>query len=760
MQRENQASGEIVTMRKLWYNRPATNWNEALPLGNGHMGAMCFGGTLVDRFQLNDDTVWSGGWIDRMNPAAPEAIKAVRRLLSEDKVALAEEMAEEHIASAPEGQRAYEPLCDLIVQSRTAKHPRFPIPFLMGHLNSMNLSSFEPSEGISSYRRELDLFSGIHKSAFTLDGIDFQRECFISYPARVLALKLSDADWRVLLRRGGKVTFQRGLDERTICLKGNTGNDGIAFCCVLRAIGKDVHVAGDMLRGRGECVLLATSATSFREGENHLEAAIARIDAAEKLGFDALREAHEADFRLISEACTLTLTEEPSLSALPHDERLGLMREGKDDVGLVADFFTYGRYLLASSSREGSMPANLQGIWNNSFTPAWDSKYTININAEMNYWPAEKCALPNEHQPLFDLIERMVPKGRDMARRMYGAGGWMAHHNTDIWADCAPQDNCVSSMMWQMGAAWLSLHLWEHYCYTCDAAFLRKYFPIMEEAARFFIDTLIQDPHGHLLVSPSVSPENTYQLPNGEEGCLCNDAAMDQQILYELFSAVIDAGQILGVDTCRYASLRDKLRPVTISKTGLIKEWMSDDKVEIELGHRHISHLFALYPGNQITPASPEMMAAASKTLARRLAYGGGHTGWSRAWIIHFFARLLDGEKASENIRLLLAHSTLPNLLDNHPPFQIDGNFGGTSGITEMLVQSHEGFLRLLPALPSNWPCGRLHGVKARGGYTIDMEWENGLLTKAVIITSTIGTLKLWDGRCFHHHSGDVITLA
>ncbi len=744
-------------MCRLWYSRPAANWNEALPLGNGYMGAMCFGGTLVDRFQLNDDTVWSGGWIDRMNPGAPEAIQTVRRLLADGKIAQAEEMTEEHIASTPEGQRAYEPLCDLILNSRTANHPRFPIPYIMGHLKNMNLSFIEPKEGVTSYCRELDLFSGIHHTAFTLDGISTKRECFISYPGRVLALKINDADWRAMLRRGGQVTFQRGLDDRTLCLMGKTGNDGISFCCVLRAVGQDVHMAGDMLRGHGECVLLAASATSFREGETYLQAAIARVDAAEKRGFDALREEHELDLRKIMEACTLTLPESPTMSTLPHDERLKLMREGNDDVGLVADLFTYGRYLLASSSRPGSMPANLQGIWNDSFTPAWDSKYTININTQMNYWPAEKCALTLEHQPLFDLIRRMVPKGRDMARRMYGAGGWMAHHNTDIWADCAPQDNCISSMMWQMGAAWLSLHLWEHYCYTCDIDFLREYFPIMEEAARFFTDTLIEDPHGHLLVSPSVSPENTYQLPSGEQGCLCDDAAMDQQLLYELFSAVIDAGRILGEDTYRYALLRDKLCPLTISPTGLIQEWMSDDKAETEPGHRHISHLFALHPGNQITSASPEMMTAARKTLERRLEHGGGHTGWSRAWIIHFWARLLDGEKAGENVRLLLANSTLPNLLDNHPPFQIDGNFGATSGITEMLVQSHEGCLRLLPALPPNWPCGSIRGVKARGGYTIDMAWENGILQEADIHAQIAGTLRLWDGRTYSHEACETI---
>ena len=363
------------------------------------------------------------------------------------------------------------------------------------------------------------------------------------------------------------------------------------------------------------------------------------------------------------------------------------------------------------------------------------------------------------HLPLFDLIRRMIPHGREVARTMYNARGWMAHHNTDIWGDCAPQDNYPSSTMWQMGAAWLCLHLWEHYQYTLDKDFLDQWYPVMEEAASFFIDALIPDEQGRLLVSPSLSPENTYLLPNGETGCLCNDAAMDQQILHELFTAVIEAGRLLNRDTEVYQRLLCRLRPVVIAPDGRIAEWMSADKQETEPGHRHISHLFALYPGKQITSADPAAMAAARRTIEARLANGGGHTGWSRAWIIHFWARLLDGNMAGENVRMLLKKSTLPNMLDNHPPFQIDGNFGFTSGIAEMLLQSHEGFIRLLGALPDQWRKGSITGLKARGGTTVDISWAEGHLTWATMSFTVAQRVRVHTGRQVQvKHNGTLLS--
>ena len=744
-------------MSKLWYQEPAADWNHALPLGNGSMGAMCFGGTIQDRWSLNDDTIYSGGFMDRVNPDAREGIEAVRRLLSEGRLAEAEELAEEAVMGVPEGERAYEPLCELVAQFKTPRRTRYHSPIQALWLDGRDMRGFEPGEGVSGYRRSLDLDRGIHRVTYTLDEIAFERESFLSYPAGVLAIRMESGEWRAFLRRAGRVTAHRQLDCHTVSLEGCTANGGTAFCCVLRAIEGACTVIGDMIKGRGHAVLLAASATSFRDGDDFLQAALGRLDRAERKGYAALLEEHVSDFAPLMDRCRLELSRNPALEELSHRERLRRVQAGENDLGLVEDLFDMGRYLMISGSRPGSMPLNLQGIWNQHYTPPWDSKYTININTEMNYWPAEVCGLPELHMPLLAHLKRMVPHGREVARRMYGARGWVAHHNTDVWGDCAPQDNCLTASLWPMGGAWLSLHIWEHYCFTLDFDFLKEFYPVLAEAALFFVDTLIPDRDGRLRVSPSLSPENVYRLPNGQTGSLCDDAAMDQQILYELFAAAIQGGELLGRDVDVYRALIGRLRPVEVAPDGRILEWMSEDKQEIEPGHRHMSHLFALYPGRQITGETPNAMTAARQTLENRLSHGGGHTGWSRAWIINFWARLRDGQMAGENVRLLLAQSTLPNLFDNHRPFQIDGNFGLTAGIAEMLLQSHEGKLRLLPALPPAWNTGSVRGLRARGGYTVDLSWKNGALSEAVVKADSDGTLTLADGRSFAHKKGEIL---
>lgn len=743
----------------LWYNKPAADWNEALPLGNGFLGAMCFGGTCVDRYQLNDDTLWSGGFSDRLNPDARAGLSQVRKLIREGRIREAQATAEETLVALPEDERWYEPLCDLIIQTKAGGQTDFPALISCRALTGQAMSSFEPSEGVSDYQRALNLNDGIHTVRYTMNDQPIERSCFISFPDRVLVMKLQGGETRFFLRRGSQVSGSKRLNDHTTVLYGTMSNGGVSWCCALSATGEKIEVVGDVIKASGECTLYMSSATTYREGETYRQQAIERVATAEKKGWDRLLAAHLADIQPLMSRCELTLSGDPALESLPTNERLASVKAGAADLDLICTTFAYGRYLLICSSRPGSMPANLQGIWNESYTPPWGSKYTININTEMNYWLAEKCGLSEMHQPLFDHIQRMVPHGRDVAARMYGARGWMAHHNTDVWGDCTPQDNYIPASYWQLGGAWLCLHIWEHYCYTVDLDFLREYYPVLEEAAAFFQDALLRYEDGSLHLCPTTSPENTFMLPGGECGSMCDDAVMDHQILYELFTAVCEGAKLLGLEEPVYAQLLRQLEPVRIDRNGLISEWIAENKQETEPGHRHISHLFALYPGNTIRPDQPAFMAAARKTLEKRLANGGGHTGWSRAWIIHFWARLLDGSKAGENVQALLARSMLNNLFDNHPPFQIDGNFGLTSGITEMLMQSHGGVLRLLPALPESWGSGSIRGLHARGGYTIDLQWDKDGTWQAAITAKFAGVLKLADGRSFPHQAGETLRI-
>lgn len=716
-------------MQKLWYAQPAEKWEDGFPLGNGTLGAMEGGNPVCDNIQLNEESLWSGPYRDRNNREAPKYLNEIRSSLFQGETARAEELTKFAMTGRPRNETVYQALGTLCVETNHFTY--------------------------SDYRRELDLSSAVASVEYDCGGVHYRREMFVSAPDRVFVLRFTaDKPHSISLNsslfRGGFLDYLRPAetdDPEATCMM---GGNGISFCAYqkMRAFGAPVEKISDFLsvRNADEVQIFLSASTSFRTSGYRVRAR-KTVEHAMTFSYDNLLKRHADDYGTYFGRVRLELGHDSALDSIPTDERLKRLSSGSEDTGLAALYFDFGRYLLISSSRAGTLPANLQGLWNKDLDPPWGSKYTININTEMNYWPAESCGLPECHMPLFRFLKRMAEHGRETAHAMYHCRGIAAHHNTDIWGDTAPQDLYMPATYWVMSFPWLCTHIWQHYEYTEDVAFLREYWPILHDTALFFIDYLVKDPKGRLVVCPTVSPENSYIHPaTGQVAHLSAGCTMDSQILRDLFHICIRSSKILqtGGELARKLEKMLPLLPQTeVHSNGTIREW-PEEYEEVEIGHRHISHLYGLFPSEQITPdGTPELAEAAKKTLERRLSHGGGHTGWSRAWIINFWARLQDGEKAWENLRMLFERSTLPSLLDNHPPFQIDGNFGATAAIANMLLQCVEGKLLILPALPQEWNCGSISGIRAKGNLSLDIKWENGALTALSVSSSAEKTVVL-----------------